>query len=421
MARKYRKFSLEFRDEALFSDGNLSSAALVLNSTTADAILAAISPTLNFQPINIGAVPLIVSNELIDSASERVEALVQSARTDWDDFETSWDFETPSFLNATQPSLVSRFREWSARWRERSVDQQRLEVENNRVVADAYELSGEIPTDVPLHRVSLMRNVEFRYGAGRAAANYESLERADLVAELMSYAVGCMFGRYSLDEPGLILADQGATLQDYLTKIPVPRFRPDVDNVIPIVDDGWFEDDIVERFRQFLRAAFGAEHFEDNLRVVEEALGVKTLRDYFITKAGKSRFYDDHVQRYKKRPIYWMFSSPKGSFNALIYMHRYNPSTVSTVLNEYLREYRAKLEVALANAEQAAAGQSSATGQKEADRLRKVLAELRDYEHDVLYPLATQQIAIDLDDGVKANYPKFYPALKKITGLEAAE
>jgi hypothetical protein len=116
-----------------------------------------------------------------------------------------------------------------------------------------------------------------------------------------------------------------------------------------------------------------------------------------------------------------MFSSPKGSFNALIYMHRYNPSTVSTVLNEYLREYRAKLEVALADAERTAASGASTKDQKEADRLRKVLAELRDYEHDVLYPLATRQIAIDLDDGVKENYPKFYPALKKITGLEAAD
>src|SRR5690606_4208200 len=136
-------------------------------------------------------------------------------------------------------------------------------------------------------------------------------------------------------------------------------------------------------------------HFEENLRFVEESLGVKTLRDYFITKAGKSKFYDDHVQRYKKRPIYWMFSSPKGSFNALIYMHRYTPSTVSTVLNEYLREYRAKLEVALADAEEAAAG-GSARDQKEADRLRKVLVELAEYEHEVLYPLATRQLPIEL-------------------------
>ena len=218
-----------------------------------------------------------------------------------------------------------------------------------------------------------------------------------------------MFGRYSLDEPGLILADQGATLQDYLAKVPTPTFTPDADNVIPIVDGDWFEDDIVERFRQFLRAAFGEQHFEENLRFVTESLGVKNLRDYFVKS-----FYKDHVQRYKKRPIYWLFSSPKGSFNALIYMHRYTPSTVSTVLNEYLREFQAKLKASLEHAERS-------NNAKEADRLRKVLLELDEYEHDVLYPLASQNIAIDLDDGVKTNYPKFGAALKKIPGLEASE
>ena len=261
------------------------------------------------------------------------------------------------------------------------------------------------------------RRVPVRAGASPS-------EYADSCAEtsqdLVSYAVGCMFGRYSLDEPGLILADQGATLQDYLAKVPNPTFAPDEDNVIPIVDGDWFEDDIVARFRQFLRVAFGEQHFEENLRFVTESLGVKDLRDYFVKS-----FYKDHVQRYKKRPIYWLFSSPKGSFNALIYMHRYTPSTVSTVLNEYLREFKAKLESSLQQQERLAAGggtpRQQAAAQKEADRLRKVLLELDEYEHDVLYPLASQQLAIDLDDGVKANYPKFGAALKKIPGLEASD
>ena len=221
-----------------------------------------------------------------------------------------------------------------------------------------------------------------------------------------------MFGRYSLDEPGLILADQGATLQDYLAKVPTPTFTPDADNVIPIVDGDWFEDDVVGLFRQFLRTAFGEQHFEENLKFVTESLGVKNLRDYFITRAGKSKFYDDHVQRYKKRPIYWLFSSPKGSFNALVYMHRYTPSTVSTVLT-YLREYVTKLESSLQQAERAG-------NAKEADRLRKILVELNEYEHDTLYPKASENVAIDLDDGVKTNYPKFGAALKKIAGLEAS-
>ena len=227
----------------------------------------------------------------------------------------------------------------------------------------------------------------------------------------VSYAVGCMFGRYSLDEPGLILADQGATLQDYLAKVPTPTFTPDADNVIPIVDGDWFEDDIVARFRQFLRVAFGEQHFEENLRFVTESLGVKDLRDYFVKS-----FYKDHVQRYKKRPIYWLFSSPKGSFNALIYMHRYTPSTVSTVLNEYLREFQAKLKASLEHAERSNnAKEGSRPAPQGAAGARRVRARR------ALPAGVPAELAIDLDDGVKANYPKFGAALKKIPGLEASE
>lgn len=275
-------------------------------------------------------------------------------------------------------------------------------------VAKLYGLDHEVQTAVPLDRVALTRNVAFRY-SGKSEAERSTLFRLDVVKDLVSYAVGCMFGRYSLDLPGLILADQGATLQDYIARIPTPTFTPDADNVTPIVEGDWFEDDILGRFRQFLRAAFGEQHFEENLRFVTESLGVKNLRDYFVRS-----FYKDHVQRYKKRPIYWLFSSPKGSFNALIYMHRYTPFTVSTVLNEYLREFQAKLRASLEHAERS-------NNAKEADRLRKVLLELDEYEHDTLYPLASQNIAIDFDDGVKANYPKFGEALKKIPGLEASE
>ncbi|MDM7489835.1 BREX-1 system adenine-specific DNA-methyltransferase PglX [Rhodococcus sp. CSLK01-03] len=414
----------------LFSNRDLAVPALILNSSTADAILAAISPTLNFQPINIGAVPIIQSTAVDSLARRSLQNLIGAARDDWNDFETSWEFTIPSWLHggvACHGSLRKHYNVWSTDQARAAQDQQARETENNRVIAEAYGLQDEVPVDVPLHRVSLTRNVEFRYGPGKSEAEYEALERVDFAAELISYAVGCMFGRYSLDKPGLILADQGATLQDYPKKVASTgsatdvTFMPDADNVIPFVDDGWFEDDVVEQFRNFLKAAFGAEYFEENVRFVEESLGVKTLRDYFITKSGRSKFYDDHVKRYKKRPIYWMFSSPKGSFNALIYLHRYTPSTVSTVLNEYLREYENKLQKALERAEVAAAGGASAKDQKEADRLRKVLAELRDYEHDVLYPLATQQVEIDLDDGVKVNYPKFYPAVKKIVGLEASD
>lgn len=396
--------------------------AAFANSSVALGMLEAIAPTLNYEVGQIAQLPVVSLNGT--GAYDRARQAVKLSRQDWNEFETSWDFTMPSILSADGSSIADRYVEVSKEWVQAAEQLRELESKNNAAIAEAYDVSHIVTAEVALERVSLARNVQFRYGPGKSAMEYEALERADLAAELVSYAVGCMFGRYSLDQPGLILADQGAALQDYLAKLPSPTFMPDADNVIPIVDDGWFEDDIVERFRQFLRTAFGAEHFEENLRFVEESLGVKTIRDYFIAKsnpsaktAAKSRFYEDHVQRYRKRPIYWMFSSPKGSFNALIYMHRYTPSTVSTVLNEYLREYRAKLEVALQRAEEAAAGGASIKEQKEAERLRKVLAELRDYEHDVLYPLDIQKMDIDLDDGVLVNYLRFGSALREF-GLE---
>lgn len=319
----------------------------------------------------------------------------------------------------TLEQIVAQHRdEWAARSRA----QQQLEIANNEAVAKLYGLEDEISSHVPLERVSLTNNSAFRWPT-KTPEERDVLFTEAAIVDLISYAVGCMFGRYSLDKPGLVLADQGATMQDYLEKVPNPTFAPDEDNVLPIVDGDWFEDDIVARFRQFLRVTFGEAHFIENLQFIEEILGVKSLREYFITSKGSSKFYDDHVKRYKKRPIYWLFSSPKGSFNALIYMHRYAPSTISTVLNEYLREFESKLHANVQHLERLAGGdgtqRDTAAALKEAEHLRKVLVELDEYEHDVLYPLASQQIAIDLDDGVRTNYPKFYPALEKIAGLEA--
>jgi type II restriction/modification system DNA methylase subunit YeeA len=163
-----------------------------------------------------------------------------------------------------------------------------------------------------------------------------TLARADArkdMAAFLSYAVGCMMGRYSLDQPGLILADAGATLQDYLAKIPKSTFAPDADGIIPVLDGEWFTDDIVGRFREFLRVAFGDATLAENLAFIEASLG-KELPKYFARD-----FYKDHLKTYKKRPIYWMFSSPEGSFQALVYLHRYNRDTVSVLLNDYVREF----------------------------------------------------------------------------------
>jgi len=378
----------------------------LLNSNVSLSALEAIAPTLNFQSGDIARLPL--PKELDEAAvSEIVTQLVDTAKEDWDWQEISWGFSRNPLVEAVPAtgSTLSGVVGLVLSSQDDQVEVQRQHEEaNNALFVDAFRMHDEFSVSVDANEVTLLANPAYRYGEKRGGD--QALRAADIVADLVSYGVGCMFGRYSLDEPGLILADQGACLQDHLAKVPSPTFRPDADNVIPIVEGDWFEDDIVERFRRFLRAAFGNAHFEENLRFITESLGVKNLRDYFVKS-----FYKDHVQRYKKRPIYWLFSSPGGSFNALIYMHRYTPSTASTVLNEYLREFQAKLKASLEHAERS-------TFAKEADRLRKVLLELNEYEHDVLYPLASQNIAIDLDDGVKANYPKFGVALKKIPGLE---
>lgn len=403
-----------FPDGYLFADkgpvivGGADNFFLIgaMNSSTFGYVGELLMPTISYKAGTVKKIPLPATANK-ETVSLLVSEAIEIAKAAWDWDELSWDMtEPPLFreLHGEDTKVVEAVDAWINLAAARNTRLRELEETNNNLFERWYELADDdhdraldfVPTDVSI--------------GGNSA----------VVERLISYSVGCMFGRYSLNAPGLVLANHGATLQDYLARVPTPAFTPDADNVIPIVDGDWFEDDIVTRFRQFLRAAFGEKHFEENLRFVTETLGVKELRDYFVKS-----FYKDHVQRYKKRPIYWLFSSPKGSFNALIYLHRYTPATASTVLNEYLREFKAKLEATLGQQERLAAGggtpRQQAAAQKEADRIRRMLLELDEYEHDVLYPLASQQIAIDLDDGVRVNYPKFGAALKKIPGLEAGE
>ncbi|BDV31265.1 BREX-1 system adenine-specific DNA-methyltransferase PglX [Microbacterium terricola] len=367
----------------------------LMNSRAIEAVLHGLNPTINLPPDYVGAVPVPESGPS-DAIDREVSRAVDIQRAEWGSRETTWEFEGIDLSDhgGRLPAILER---------------RRARFSAGQVELDALERWLDAYFDAELG----VRSETAPKSANAWAEDVYAI--ADAVLDFISYAVGCMFGRYSLDEPGLILADQGNTLGEYVAKVPNPSFMPDHDNVIPIVDGDWFEDDIVARFRKFLRVALGEEHFEENLQFVTESLGVKDIRDYFVKS-----FYDDHVRRYKKRPIYWLFRSPKGSFSALIYLHRYNPSTASTVLTGYLREFIGKLEANLEHQGRVAAGMGGASPRevaaalKEADRIRKVLVELRDYEHDVLFPLAGQQIALDLDDGVLVNYQKLGAALKDI-------
>lgn len=413
----------------------------LLSSNLTTQYMEILNPTVTFQVGDISRIPYKRAD--VDCVIAKVIAI---SSQDWNAYETSWDFTTLPILSPgyRQASLATTYTTLRAHWRSMTQEMQRLEEENNRIFIEAYGLQGELTPDVPLKEITLTCNPHYRYNGGKTEEELEALLLADTMKEFISYAVGCMFGRYALDAPGLILANQGETIEDFSFRLNdvcgwgIPthenadpqalrdatvehcRFLPDEDNVIPMLDGDWFTDDITGRFREFLRVTFGEEHYEENLAFIEKAIG-RDIRKYFIKD-----FYNDHVRRYKKRPIYWLFSSPKGSFNALIYMHRYTPHTVSVVLNDYLREFCTKLSTEKGRLEviERAASSSpaeAAKATKELDKIRKIIKELEDYERDTLYPLATQQIQIDLDDGVKANYPKFGDALKKIPGLDAKE
>ena len=337
-------FIFDVKGSSGFPDGvPIEILLALLNSKVTHEFAAALNPSTTIQVGDIAKIPFAEpSQHDAEVLLRNSRKLIEIARMDWDASETSWDFAGfgSQVKRNTQVRLVDFLDNLREAWASKGVAARELEVENEVILNRTYSFSAATSMS------------DFSYFVSESGAK----ALPEYMIDLISYAVGCMFGRYSLDEPGLILADQGDTLQDYLAKVPNPSFMPDKDNVIPIVDGDWFEDDIVARFRQFLRVAFGEQHFEENLRFVTEALGVKDLRDYFVKS-----FYKDHVQRYKKRPIYWLFSSPKGSFNALIYMHRYTPSTVSTVLNEYLREFKAKLEASRQHHERLAAGSGNST------------------------------------------------------------
>jgi len=384
-----------------------------LNSKPAYEFMKFLAPTLDFNSGVIAKVPYIGISKTF---AREIKKMLLVAKFDWDSYETSWDFSTSPLLDRElrQSTLEATYKELRSRLQDMTLEMRRLEEENNRIFIDAYELQDELTPDVPLEEITLTCNPRYRYGNKKTDEELEALLLADTMREFISYAVGCLFGRYSLDKPGLVLANQGETVKDYIEKVGLPKdgitFLPDEDNVLPLTEGEYFTDDVVTKFKRFLRVTFGEEHYEQNLAFIEKALG-KDIRKYFL-----SEFYPHHVRMYKKRPIYWLFSSPRRTFNALVYLHRYNPDTVNTVLNDYLRQFIKKLEAEKNTLEtrkvsKGLSARDSAQIEKDLDRIKRQLRELTEYERNILYPLAAKRLEIDLDDGVKVNYAKFGDAL----------
>ncbi|ROI04324.1 BREX-1 system adenine-specific DNA-methyltransferase PglX [Kaistella haifensis] len=385
----------------------------LINSKVGGFLINLFNPTINLQVENIAALPIIESEKISDT---KIEFNIQISKQEWNSRETSWDFQQNELIRLKSQDLEETYDLFQQYWKNKFFQLHKNEEELNRQFIEIYGLQEELTPDVPLEDITILKE-ETSILNGQLVFN-----KTEVFAQFLSYAVGCMFGRYSLDKEGLILANQGETLEDYLNKVALTKdqlsYLPDEDNIIPVLDDEWFEDDIVNRFYAFLKASFGKENFDKNLAFVEECLGTD-IRKYFVKS-----FYNDHIKRYKKRPIYWMFSSPKGSFNVLIYMHRYTPDTLNKILNGYLIQYREKLNIKIENLDHIIVTGSSADqtkAQKEKDRLKLVIMELVDYEREILRPLAIDRISIDLDDGVLVNYNKFGKAIKDVAGLNDAK
>ena len=367
----------------------------MLNSKVNTLILNLISPTLNFNENHIGSIPILKCEDqkVIENISKIVNHAVDLSKLDWDTFETSWDFQRHPLLRKVS-TIAEAFEQWQTKCDDRFNQLKANEAELNRIFIDIYGLQDELTPEVEDKDVTV--------------------RKADLgrdIRSFISYAVGCMLGRYSLDVDGLAYAGGEWDASKYAS------FAADKDNIIPICDDEYFEDDIVGMFVKFVKTVYGADTLDENLKFIADALGGKgqpkdVIRNYFLND-----FYKDHCKIYQKRPIYWLFDSgKKNGFKALIYMHRYQPDTIARIRTDYVHEQQARYRTAIADLEQRIANASTGERVKLNKKLTTLQAqdtEIRTYEEKI-HHLADQMISIDLDDGVKKNYAIFQDVLAKI-------
>jgi len=370
-----------------------------LNSKVASSTLKLLSPTMNYEIEHIKKLPILDKPITI----KENQSFFDISKKDWDSYETSWDFTQNPIIRTQQPNLEQAFNTWQQQNADAVAEMKRLEEENNKLFIDAYGLQDELTPDVPDEQITLTR-----------------ADREKDSQRLVSYALGCMMGRYSLDEPGLIYAHAGN--QDFDAS-RYQKFPADADGIIPLTEMHWFEDDATHRIQEFLTAVWGKDTLDANMQWLAESLDKKasetaedTIRRYLASK-----FYKDHMQTYKKRPIYWLFSSGKqGAFQALVYLHRYNESTLARMRTEYVMPLISKM-AAYANSLETAKESSDSAAEikrkeKELQNLHKQQAELSSFEEKLRH-YADQRITLDLDDGVKVNYGKFGDLLAEVKAV----
>lgn len=400
-----------------------------LCSKQAFDFMRVMNPTLNFQVGNVSALPVLesaiapIKKELSDLSFR----LVELHKKDWNNFEESWGFEVNPLADTKMKILSNIYNELMLDYEGEIEETIRLERKVNQLLINAYRREGITSPDLPRKQATLSVNPLYRYNSEEEDGLSQRF-KSDTLSELVSYAIGCMMGRYSLDKPGLILASQGETVRDYLAQIPEPSFAPDNNAIIPLTDQEWFPDDATNRFRDFVRTVWGEEHLQENLDFVAESLclhaikpkkgeaALETIRRYLSTQ-----FFKDHLRTYKKRPIYWLFSSGKQkAFECLVYLHRYNESTLAEMRTDYVIPLTTKLASYVEKLEQDKDASTSAAEakaiDKELSKLYKQQAELNTFDEKLRH-YADQRISLDLDDGVKVNYGKFGDLLAEVKAV----
>ena len=422
-------FIFGHKGPAIFLDNSVDvlKFAGFLNSSLNGLFVSYLAPTVMFEVGQVKNLPWIEPKSF---ESAGVERLIEIFRADWDSRETSWDFARPPYLRDGHSLLQDAFDDWYRRSCETAEEAQRLETENNRYWADVYSLADEVEVDVPLSRVSLTYNPRFAFAPTKGAPErseeeYRWLHYQRSARELISWAIGVTMGRYSVDVSGLVLGDQASSLEDFRARVAESRLEPDDDGIIPVTG-GAFDDDASRRVKAVLRVVFGAADLGDNIEFLTRCLAVKpgsanaefvppvipadpeqALEDYM----AKS-FAADHQKDYSGRPVYWSLESPKGTFRALIYLHRYTPDIIGQVLTKYAAPFvdRLKAESEAIGRERDAVMGDDRKSDRERARFDKkraeidaTIAEVQGYIDSVLQPLAQRRIHLDLDDGVRIN------------------
>lgn len=409
---------------------SLKQALALCNSKVVNWVVRSINPTLHFQIGNYHALPFI-KNVIEEVDVSLVNRCIEISKKDDDLFETSFGFKRTPILDYENDLIKDSYDLFIVDCKSDIEELANLETTNNLKIIEGYGLSKELSCNVEYKDITLKTNPAYAYGVTATSLEVDDRFKSDITINMISYSIGCMLGRYSLNREGLVYANSGNEgFDELVAEGAYKSFPADQNAIIPLTDQEWFKDDATDRLREFIQVVWGSEHLQENLDFIAESLclhaikpkksesALETIRRYLSTQ-----FYKDHLKTYKKRPIYWLFSSGKNkAFECLVYLHRYNEGTLSRMRTEYVTPLLGKYD---AYAEQLDKQIDSADSTSDANRFKKELAalvkkqvELREFD-DKLKHYADMRISLDLDDGVKANYGKFGDLLsdvKSITG-----